>query len=226
MSLLSRFIGVVRSNLNALLNRAEDPTKMLDQTLIDMEAAFRKAKDQVAKSMADQRKLEKSLADQKRESEKWSERAMAAVQKGDDDLAREALRRKQEHQRMAAQFEQESQTHTHNVEQLRTGLHELEDKIAEIKRKKNLLISKQRRAEAQSQIYSTLEGIQDAGALDTIERMESKIEEMGHLADARRELSGEFRGDALERKFQELTPGNDVESELLDMKQRLQIENK
>lgn len=226
MSILSRFIAVVRSNLNALLNRAEDPSKMLEQTLLDMEAAFRKAKDQVARSVADHKRLEKSLQDQKNEAAKWGDRAAQAVQKGDDELAREALRRKHEHQRMAAQFEHETQTHSANVEQLRAGLHDLEDKIAEIKRKKGLLISRQRRAEAQNQIYQTLEGIQDAGALDTIARMEAKVEEMGHLADARRQLSDEFRGDTLERKFEQLGPANDVESELLEMKQRLQIENK
>jgi phage shock protein A len=180
----------------------------------------------VARSVADHKRLEKSLQDQKAETAKWSERAMLAVQKGDDNLAREALARKQEHQRIAAQFEQELGAHDANVEQLKTGLHDLENKIAEIRRKKNLLISKQRRTEAQNQIYGTLEGIQDAGALETISRMESKIDEMSHLADARRELSAEFSGDALERKFKELAPGKDVESELLEMKQRLQLENK
>ena len=226
MGLLSRFIAVVRANLNALLNRAEDPSKMLEQTLLDLEGAYRKAKDQVARSVADQKRLEKSLQDQRNEAAKWGERALLAVRKGDDTLAREALQRKQEHQRIAAQFEHEMTAHTQNVEQLRAGLHDLEEKIAEIRRKKNLLISKQRRAEAQTQIYQTLEGIQDAGALDTIERMEAKIDEMSHLADARRQLSEEFRGDSLERKFKELTPGEDVEAELLEMKQRLQIGNK
>ena len=226
MGILSRFIAVVRANLNALLNRAEDPARMLEQTLLDLEAAYRKAKDQVARSVADQKRLEKSLQDQRNEAAKWGERALLAVQKGDDPLAREALQRKHEHQRIAAQFEHESAAHTDNVEQLRTGLHDLEEKIAEIRRKKSLLISKQRRAEAQTQIYQTLEGIQDAGALDTIERMEAKIDEMSHLADARRQLSEEFRGDSLERKFKELTPGEDVEAELLEMKQRLQIGNK
>jgi phage shock protein A len=226
MGILSRFIAVVRANLNALLNRAEDPSKMLEQTLLDMEGAYRKAKDQVARSLADQKRLEKSLQDQRGEAAKWGERAMLAVQKGDDNLAREALQRKHEHQRIALEFEHESAAHTANVEQLRAGLHELEGKIAEIRRKKGLLISKQRRAEAQTQIYRTIEGIQDAGALDTIERMEAKIEEMSHLADARRQLSAEFRGDVLERKFQELAPGEDVEAELLEMKQRLQLENK
>jgi phage shock protein A len=226
MGILSRFIAVVRANLNALLNRAEDPAKMIEQTLLDMESAYRKAKDQVARSVADHKRLEKSSQDQKGEAAKWGERALLAVQKGDDTLAREALARKHEHQRIAAQFEQELGAHDANVEQLKTGLRDLENKIAEIRRKKNLLVSKQRRAEAQTQIYSTLEGIQDAGALETISRMEAKIDEMSHLADARRELSTEFSGDALERKFKELAPGQDVEAELLEMKQRLQLEGK
>ena len=146
------------------------------------------------------------------------------MEKGDDDLAREALQRKQEHARIGVQFEGELAAHSGNVAQLKSGLQDLENKIAEIRRKKNLLISKQKRAEAQSQIYQTLEGIQDAGAVDTIERMEAKIDEMSHMADARMELSEEFSGDALERKVKERGPGDDVETELLEMTQRLQIE--
>jgi len=226
MGIVSRFVAVVRANLNALLNRAEDPTKMLEQTLIDMESAYRKAKDQVARSVADEKRLEKSLADQKKEADKWNRRAVQAVEKGDDDLAKEALRRKGEHARIAAQFEHELGAHAANVDNLKSGLRELETKIAEIKRKKNLLISKQKRAQAQDQIYQTIEGIQDAGAIDTINRMEEKIEEMSNLADARMELSGEFQGDALEKRFQELGPSEDVDAELLELKQQLRLEDK
>ena len=226
MGILSRFVAVVRSNLNALLNRAEDPTKMLDQTLLDMEASFRKAKEQVARSVADQKRLEKSLDEQKGLVGKWGSRAMVAVEKEQDDLAKEALRRKGEHAKISAQFERELEAHTVNVDSLKSGLRELETKIAEVKRKKNLLISKQKRAQAQDQIYKTIEGIQDAGALDTISRMEEKIEEATALADARMELSGEFSGDALEKKFDALGPTGDVDAELLELKQQLRLENK
>ncbi len=226
MGIVSRFVVVVRANLNALLNRAEDPTKMLDQTLLDMESSFRKAKDQVARSVADQKRLEQSLAEQQKETARWSERAMMAVEKGDDELAKEALRRKSEHARIGGQFESELGAHTRNVDNLKSGLHELESKIAEIRRKKNLLVSRQKRASAQDQIYKTIEGIQDTGAVDTINRMEEKIEEMSHLADARMELSGEFQGDALEKKFQELGPSRDVDAELLELKQQLKLEDK
>ena len=226
MGIMSRFVTVIRSNLNAMLNRAEDPSKILEQTILDMDTAYNKAKDQVARSVADQKKLEKSLADQQREIAKWGERAVAAVEKGDDELAKEALRRKSEHSRIALQFEHEQAAHTQNVESLKQHLHDLEGKIAEVRRKKSLLISKQKRAEAQDQIYKTVEGIQDSGALDTIDRMEDKIEEMSHLADARMELSEEFQGDALEKRFEELGSGTDVDAELLELKQQLKIENK
>ncbi len=165
--------------------------------------------------------------DHQNEVRRWEERAVLAVEKNDDELAREALRRKKEHSRLAMQFEGELAAHATNVDRLKECLRELETKIAEIKRKKNLLISKQKRAEAQDQIYQTIEGIESTGALDTIERMENKIEEMSALADARQELSEEFTGDALERRFAELDAGgNDVDDELLELKQRMQIENK
>jgi phage shock protein A len=227
MGILSRFINVVRANLNALLNRAEDPSKMLEQTLLDMEGAYRKAKEHVARALADEKRLEKSLMDQQGERKRWEERAVLAVEKGDDELAKEALRRKNEHARLAAQFERELGAHAANVERLKDSLKELEHKIAEIRRKKELLISKQKRAEAQDQIYQAIEGINSTGALDTIERMEHKIEEMAALADARQELSEEFTGDQLERRFAELdASGEDVDSELLELKQRLQIDHK
>lgn len=226
MGIMSRFATVIRSNINAMLNRAEDPSKILEQTILDMDSAYGKAKDQVARSVADEKRLEKSLADQQKQADKWGQRAMAAVEKGDDELAKEALQRKGEHGKIALQFEHELSAHTQNVDSLKDHLHDLQGKIAEVRRKKSLLISKQKRAEAQDQIYKTVEGIQDSGALDTIGRMEDKIEEMSNLADARMEMSDEFQGDALEKKFQQLGPGDDVDAELLELKQQLKLENK
>lgn len=227
MGILSRFITVIRSNINALLSRAEDPTKMLEQTQLDMEAAYKKAKEHVARSMADENRLKKSLMDHQHEVKRWEERAVMAVEKNNDDLAKEALRRKKEHSRLASQFEGELSSHSANVERLKESLHELEGKIEELKRKKSLLISKQKRAEAQDQITRTIEGIQTGGAVETIARMEVKIEEMSALADARRDLSEEFSGDALEKRFEELdADGEDMAVELLELKQRAKIEDK
>lgn len=225
MGMLTRLINVIRSNLNDLLNRAEDPAKLLEQTLVDMETAYRKAKDQVARAIADQKRMEKAAAAQADEMRKWEQRAVAAVQQGDDALAREALGRKQEHQRMQQQYAQELVAHRENVALLKTGLHDLGEKIEEIRRKKQLLISRQRRTEAQDAIHQTLEGVRSAGALETIERMEHKIDEMAALSAARRELSAEVQGDALERRFQALGPSDEVEAELLELKARAQLED-
>jgi phage shock protein A len=192
-----------------------------------MRSAFSRAKEQVAKAVADQTRLERDLAKQKQEMARWEQNAVKAVEQGNDTLAKEALRRKNEHLRFAAQYEHELTAQTANVERLKDSLRELESKIEELDRKKNLLKSRQKRAEAQDAIYQTLEGINAAGAIDTISRMEDKIEEMSALADARQELSSEFQGDNLERQFQELeSQGGDVDAELLAMKQRMQIENK
>jgi phage shock protein A len=128
---------------------------------------------------------------------------------------------------MAVQFEHELAAHSASVERLKDSLRELEQKIAEIRRKKGLLVSKARRAEAQDEIYRAIEGIDATGAVATIERMEHRIDEMAALADARAELSGEFSGDQLEQRFRELEQGGeDVDAELLELKQRLQIEHK
>ncbi len=101
MGVLSRFINVIRSNLNSMLNAAEDPAKMLEQTLVDMQAAYRKSKEHVSRSVADKKRLEKSLMDQQAQVRKYEEGAVKAIESGDDDLAREALRRKNEHARLA-----------------------------------------------------------------------------------------------------------------------------
>jgi phage shock protein A len=153
MGILSRIVTVVRANMNALLNRAEDPSKMIEQTLIDLETAYQKAKEHVARSVADKKRLEKLLMDHRRETKKWEERAILAIEKEDDNLAKEALVRKNEHTRLSTQFENELGAHSVNVEKLKDSLKELESKIGDIRRKKNLLVSKQRRAEAQDQIY-------------------------------------------------------------------------
>ncbi len=227
MGILSRFITVIQANLNALVSKAENPAKILEQTIVDMEGAYRKAKDQVAHAMADEQKMRKAVAKEQAEVKKWQDRAVLAVEKGNDDLARQALARKNEHARQAILLESERESQENNVASLKGALKDLQRQIAEIKRQKGVLVAKQRRAEAQDQIHKTLEGIHGAGALETVQRMEEKIEHMAAVSDARKELTREFRGDQLERRFKELGAGSpNVDSELIEMKQRLQIEHK
>jgi phage shock protein A len=227
MGILSRFITVIQANLNALVSKAENPTKILEQTIADLEGAYRKAKDQVAHAMADQKRMEKAVAVAQAEVKRWQDRAVLAVEKGDDGLAREALNRKNEHARTAIQLGAELEAQTANVASLKDALKDLQEKIVDIKRQRGVLVAKQRRAEAQDQIHKTLDGIHNAGALETVQRMEEKIEHMVAVSDSRKELAAEFRGDALERRFKELGAGTpNVDAELGEMKQRLLLEHK
>lgn len=225
MGIFTRFFNLFRANVNAAMDRVEDPTKMLEQSLLDMSAAQNKVKDTVASAVADEKRLEATLRNERKETDRWNGRAIKAVEKGDDDLAREALTRKAEHTIRATQYEHEVAIHTKNVDDLKNGLNMLRDRINEIKRKKNLLISKQKRAESQDAIYATLEGVNNAGALDMVAAMEEKIDSMAALADARLEMSDEFSGNQLERKFAALDNSTlNVDSDLLELKKQLKLE--
>ncbi len=227
MGILSRFINVVRSNLTSALDKAEDPEKLLNQMVTDMESQKRQTKTQVAHVLAEQKKLERALAKEKQEVQNWEQKAILAVQNEKDALAKEALLRKKEHATRAEEFEQQLVIHTKNTETLRQSYQKLENKIEEIKRKKGLLIAKQKTAEAQKTMISTMQGMNGKGAIETIERIEQKVENMQDRSEAYMELNQEQGKDSLEKEFAALEGGNtDVDMELLELKKRALLEHK
>ena len=148
MGIISRFINVVRAYSNSFLDKAEDPEKMLQQMLSDLEGQKRQAKQQMTEALALQKRLERDTEKEHKEAEKWEQKAILAVQNDKDDLAKEALVRKKDHERRAEEFEIQLEKHRANAETLRSGYQAMEDKIEEIKRKKGLLLAKQKQAEA------------------------------------------------------------------------------
>ena len=133
MSIFSRFSTMIKSNINDLISRAEDPEKMLNQIIVDMRDQLAKAKREVAGAIADERKLQRQLADASKERQAWEKRAMLAVQQGRDDLAKQALVRQQEHAEQAAALEQTWQAQAAETENLKGSLRQLNDKIEEAK---------------------------------------------------------------------------------------------
>ncbi len=227
MGILSRFINVIRSNLTSALDKAEDPEKLLNQMVTDMESQKRQTKTQVAHVLAEQKKLERALTKEKQEVQNWEQKAILAVQNEKDALAKEALLRKKEHATRAEEFEQQLVIHTKNTETLRQSYQKLEDKIEEIKRKKGLLIAKQKTAEAQKTMITTMQGMNGKGAIETIERIEQKVEDMQDRSEAYMELNQEQGKDSLEKEFAALEGGNtDVDMELLELKKRALLEHK
>ena len=207
MGIFSRIGTLFKSNINDAISKAEDPEKMLNQVVLDMQNQLVEAKKQVAVSIADQKRLEKQRDEQGDLAQEWERKAMLAVGANDDALAREALKRKSEHDAQFAEFGKQALLQKNAVDKLKDQLRSLNDKIEEAKRKKNILIARQKRAEAQKTIQSTMSGLSDAGAFDTFERMATKVDQSEAEAEAHVELGNELTGDTLQQKFKALEAG-------------------
>jgi phage shock protein A len=207
MGIFSRLGTLIKSNINDLITKAEDPEKMLTQVLLEMQQQLVEAKKAVAVAIADEKKLQKQYTAEADKSKEWERKAMVAVKAGDDNLARQALARKQEHETIANQFQQQWLAQKQAVEKLKDALRLLNNKIEEAKRKKNILIARKKRAEAQQQIANTMQGLGDTSAFDTFDRMAERIQLMEAEAEAGAELAGELSGDTLESKFLQLEQG-------------------
>lgn len=207
MGIFSRLGTLIKSNINDLISRAEDPEKMLNQVLLEMQQQLVDAKKSVAVAIADEKKLHKQYNSELDKAKEWERKAMMAVRAGDDNLARQALIRKQEHETIAQQFQQQWIAQKAAVDKLKDALRLLNNKIEEAKRKKNILIARKKRAEAQQQISATMQGLGDTSAFDTFDRMADQINMLEAEAEAGAELAGELSGDTLESKFLALESG-------------------
>jgi len=223
MGIFARLGTLIKSNINDLITRAENPEKMLNQVLLDMQSQLVEAKKAVAVAIADEKKLQKQYNSELDKAKEWERKAMVAVRAGDDNLARQALVRKQEHDDIAAQFQQQWVQQKQAVDKLKDALRLLNQKIEEAKRKKNILIARKKRAEAQQQIAATMQGLGDTSAFDTFERMADQINLLEAEAEAGAELAGEISGDALEAKFLQLEAGagSTADDDLAELKARM-----
>jgi len=222
MGIFQKLSMLLRSNINEAIARAENPEKMLNQVLIDMREQLAKAKQEVAVAIADERKLKAQLEDEQKLAADWEHRAMLAVREGRDDLAKQALVRQQEHAERAVALAETWQKQAYETERLKESLRQLSDKIEEAKRKRNLLIAKQKRAQAQKRIHETMAGLNDRSAFEVFDRMAEKIEESERRAIAAAEVSEVLTGDSLEQQFAQLKPAEEsVEFRLLQLKEKM-----
>ncbi|HOV64083.1 MAG TPA: PspA/IM30 family protein [Spirochaetia bacterium] len=205
MGIIDRFKRVVKSNLNDAISKAEDPEKMLNQILIEMNEQLIESKKSVAAAIADEKKLERMMNQELTEAAEWEKKAMLAVQSGKDDLAKEALLRKQEHDGLAVQYKAQWEAQHASVDKLKEALRELQMKIEEAQRKKNLLIARAKRADAQKKIQETIGTMSDTSAFEVFDRMTAKVDKLEAEADAMQELEDmSSPSKELEKKFAEL----------------------
>ncbi len=226
MGIFQKLSTLLKSNINDLIVKAENPEKMLNQIILDMRDQLAKAKREVAAAIADERKLRAQLDDEIKQTRDWEHRAMLAVKEGRDDLAKQALMRQQEHAQRAAATDQTWSAQAQETEKLKGSLRQLNDKIEEAKRKRNLLIAKQKRAQAQRRIHETMSGLSDTSAFEAFNRMAEKIEESERRSLAHAEVTEALTGDTLEQDFLRLESGHgdvDVDDRLLALKQEMGV---
>lgn len=223
MGIFDRIKTVISSNINDALSKAENPEKMLNQMLIDMNEQMIESKKAVAMAIADEKKLERETGENRVKAGEWEKKAMLAVRAGRDDLAKEALLRKQEHEGYAAQLDTQWKAQKESVEKLKESLRTLQTKIEEASRKKNILIARAKRAEAQEKINKTMSSLAgNKSAFDTFERMSRKVDEIEARAEAHKELEDATTGASLEKQFAELeSSGAGADALLEDLKRKM-----
>ena len=221
MGFFARLARLIKSNLNDMISKSEDPEKMLNQIVLDMAKQLIEAKKQVAVAIADEKRLAKQLEKEKANAAEWERRAMMAVRASDDNLAKEALSRKKEAAGLVEQFQQQWQKQKAAVDQLKLALRALNSKIEEAKRKKSLLIARKKRAEAQKAIQETMGGLRNASAFEAFDSMSNKIEQIEAEAEAGAELAKEYSGDVLAEKFNNLEATAGADEDLLDLKRKM-----
>src|SRR4051794_5737215 len=218
VGLLDRVSTLVRANLNDLLDRAEDPEKVIKQLLIDMNNQLIQVKTQVAAAIADEKRLQARYQEAQRTADDWQRKAELAIDKGEDDLAKQALQRRNTYAQTSTGLQEQWQAQSASVQTLKDGLRQLQSKIEEAEAKKELLIARSRSAKAQEQMHRTLGGIQSVGGLSQFERMERRVEEQEARAQAYTDLST----DTLDDKFAQLEGESEVDRQLRELKERRQ----
>jgi len=201
MALLDRVATLVRANLNDLVDRAENPEKMLKQVILDMENQFMQVKTQVAIALADLHLLEKKKKDNGEKHADWMRKAELAVDKHDDELARAALERSMSFQQLAESFDQQITDQHAQVELLKAALKKLELKLSEARAKADLLIAQHRRSRTISRAADAQ--VTPDGEHRTFDRMRTRVAHEEALGQAKNEILGDdvdARLHALERE--------------------------
>lgn len=216
MGLFDRLKRVVGANLNDLVSKAEDPEKMLEQALLEMQEDMVKLRQGVAQAIAAQKRTEKQYNEGQAEINKWQRNAELAIKKGDENLARQALERKKSFTENSTALKTSLDQQTLQVEGLKKNLIQLESKISEAKTKKEMLKARITAAKAQEQLGNMVSGMSTSSAMSAFERMEEKV----LLQEARAQSTAELVGSDLDTQFARLE-GSDVDDELAALKASL-----
>lgn len=219
MGLLSRIGDVLRANINEIISKAEDPEKMLNAAIEEMQKQLIEAKSRVAMAIADEKRLLKKYELEREKSDEWEKKAMSAVRASRDDLAVEALAKKKEHSAAAQLFDDQLGSQKAAVDELKRALSALTSKLEDTKRKRTILMARAKRAEAQRHIASTLHAANETSAAERLERLEARVERAEAEAEATWEVAA--LTDGLDRDEFALLEAPSDNEELQALKARM-----
>lgn len=218
MGFFERLWRVIRANINSLISGAEDPEKILEQTVMDMQNDLVQMRQGVAQAIATQKRTEREYERTQSAADEWYRRAQLALQKGQENLAKEALTRRKSYQETATAMKTQVEQQSEVVERLKQNMRQLENKINEAKAKKNMYIARARSAKASEKLQDMLGNMKTGSALSAFERMEEKVMQL----EAQSQAIAELGTDDLEKKFASLEGGgDDIDAELEAMKAQM-----
>ncbi|MCA1666758.1 MAG: PspA/IM30 family protein [Thermomicrobia bacterium] len=218
MGILDRMTRLIRANVNDMVDHAEDPAKMLDQLIREMNDQIHMARGQVAAMIAQEKELQMDYEQSAKQAAEWDRKAELAVTQGKDDLAREALRRKRDNDEHAQVYSSNLQSQQEMVAKLKMQLQQLETKYESARANRDVLIARQRRAEAVQKVSSTMSGLKSLEPGEELDRMERRIRSNEAKALAEQDLAS----DSMGAQFAELDSGLEVEDDLAKLKARVQ----
>ena len=217
MGIFDRLWRVIRANINSLVGAAEDPEKILEQAVMDMQEDLVQLRQAVAGAIAAQKRTERQCSQAESTAAEWYQRAQLALQKGEENLAREALTRKKSYQETATAMKASLGQQNAVVTQLKENMRALESKISEAKSKKDMYIARARSAKASERLQEMMGNLNTGSALSAFERMEEKVMQL----ESRSEAIAELGTNDLEKKFLSLEGAEDVDTELAAMKAQM-----
>jgi phage shock protein A len=216
MALLERVATLIRANLNDLVDKAEEPEKMIKQVILDMQNQLLQVKTQVAIAIADQHVLERKQVENGEKNAEWTRKAELAVDKAQDDLARAALERAMNYKQLEGNFAQQVSDQKLQVEELKTALRKLEQKLAEARAMSDVLIAQHRRSRALSKASDARMAIADGSGAAAFDRMKRKVQHTEAMSQAKAEMLA----DNTEEKLAALEKGDRIEQMLAELKAR------
>ena len=223
MNMFERFVRVVSSNVNNVLSNLEDPEKVLDQAVNDMQNDLVKIRQSYAEISATQKRMQKQKEAAEKLANDWYSRAQLALAKGDEELAREALSRKQTQAATAAEIEKQMSVQQTAIDKLYNSMIALEQKIIEAKRQKDSFIARAKTAKTSVQVNDMLSSMTGTNSMEVFERMKAKVETLEAKAEVAGELAASTSGTSvsLEERFKELEGNSAVDDELEQLRRQL-----